>query len=109
MAGRPDFLSLVSNNTPPRVKTNPSAVKELTTLLTDEEVKRIGKEKYEQRFAPTLDTEENRGKFFVLDVITDAHEVGDNLLALLKNATNRNSDDNIYVCRIGSKSVFSLH
>lgn len=108
MAGRSKSLDSVLNHTPQRVKTKPSAEKKLTASLTDEDVNRIGKEKYEKQFAPTLDTEENRGEFFVLNVVTDAHEFGDNLLTLLKNAKERSLDDNIYVRRIGRDFVFSL-
>lgn len=91
------------------MKTTSAPVKEFTVPLTDEEVNLIGEDKYRCIFASGVDTDENKGKFFVLDVITNEYEVGDDLLTLLKNAKQRSPDDNIYVKRIGFNSVFKLH
>ncbi len=101
-------VSLLTGGNQTVIQTKYSPVKASSRRLTDEEVNRIGQEKYEKQFAPLVDTEENFGKFFLLDVVTDKYETGDNLLALLKNAEARQAKDNFYLCRIGRDFVFRL-
>ncbi len=43
--------------------------------MTDAEINRIGKEKYAQEFATFVDTKENQGKLFLLNVVTDDYQI----------------------------------
>lgn len=76
--------------------------------LTDAEAAQLGEAKYNSRFASLVDTPENYGKFFLLDVETDEYEIGDDLLLMLDNAQQRDPDTKFYVTRIGRDAVFRL-
>lgn len=90
------------------MNTAPTLVAEPAAALTDEEINRIGKAKYEQNFAALVDTEENQGKFFLLNVITDDYQITDKLLPLLKEAERSYVGNNFYVCRIGRNTLFRV-
>ena len=83
-------------------------VAEPAASLTDAEINRIGKEKYEQKFAALVDTEENQGRFFMLNVLTDNYQIADKLLPLLKEAERSYVGNNFYVCRIGRNTLFQI-
>ena len=43
--------------------------------LTTEEIARRGEEIYERDLRANLETEENRGKFLIIDIATGAYEI----------------------------------
>lgn len=92
----------------PNMNIAPTPPAEPVAGLTDEEINRIGKAKYEQKFAALVDTEENQGKFFLLNVITDDYQIADKLLPLLKEAERSYVGNNFYVCRIGRDTLFRI-
>ena len=84
-----------------KIKTQIPPVNGLTVALTDEEINRIGKEKYEREYAHKVDIEDNKGKYFVLDVVTGFSQIGEDLLLLTEQAQQQNPHSRFYLKRIG--------
>lgn len=88
-----------------KVKHNPDKI---PAKMTDAYVNRVGGRKYKQKFAPIVNTKENQGKFFVLDIETDEYEIGEDLSAMTEHAVARNPNTKFYLRRIGYNSIFSF-
>ena len=60
--------------------------------LTAEEIARRGEEIYERDSRANLETEENRGKFLIIDIATGAYEIDrEDLAATDRKSTRLNS------------------
>ena len=69
--------------------------------LTAEEIARRGEEIYTRDLRASLETEENRGKFLIIDIITGAYEIDKEDLAATERLLARNPYTITYGLRIG--------
>ncbi len=73
-----------------------------------EEFARRGDEIYERDIRPRVDTEENKGKFVLIDIETGAWEIDDDEMAASKRMEERLPDAQVWMVRVGSRYVFRI-
>jgi hypothetical protein len=76
--------------------------------LTAEEIARRGEEIYARDLRTRLDTEENRGKFLIIDITTGAYEIDRDDLAATERLLARNPNTMTYGLRIGYEAAYEL-
>lgn len=76
--------------------------------LTAEEIARRGEEIYERDLRTKLDTEENRGKFLVIDIATGAYEIDREDLIATERLLTRHPNAMTYGLRIGHEAAYEL-
>jgi len=76
--------------------------------LTAEEIARRGEEIYTRDLRARLATEENRGKFLIIDITTGAYEIDREDLAATERLLARNPHTVTYGLRIGYAAAYEL-
>ena len=76
--------------------------------LTVEEIARRGEEIYERDLRAKLETEENWGKFLIIDIETAAYEIDREDLAATERLLARNPNAMTYGLRIGYEAAYEL-
>lgn len=76
--------------------------------LTAEEIARRGEEIYARDLRVKLDTEENRGKFLIIDIATGAYEIDREDLAATERLLARHANAMTYGLRIGYAAAYEL-
>lgn len=76
--------------------------------LTAEEIARRGEEIYTRDLRARLETEENRGKFLVIDIATEAYEINREDLAATEQLLARHPNTITYGLRIGYEAAYEL-
>ncbi|HLJ54594.1 MAG TPA: hypothetical protein VKT77_06095 [Chthonomonadaceae bacterium] len=75
---------------------------------SSKEITRRGKELYEQRIRPLVETEENVGKIVSIDIETGDYEVGEDLLSTGDRLFARHPGAALYGARIGYNAVYAV-
>jgi len=76
--------------------------------LTAEEIARRGEEIYERDLRARLATEENRGKFLIIDIATGSYEIDREDLAATERLLARHPHAMTYGLRIGYAAAYEL-
>ena len=76
--------------------------------LTAEEIARRGEEIYARDLRARLETEENRGKFLIIDIATGAYEIDREDLAATERLLARHPHTMTYGLRIGYEAAYEL-
>lgn len=76
--------------------------------LTTEEIARRGEEIYERDLRANLETEQNRGKFLIIDIATGAYEIDREDLAATERLLARHANAMTYGLRIGYEAAYEL-
>jgi hypothetical protein len=76
--------------------------------LTAEEIARRGEELYAHDLRTRLETEENRGKFLVIDIATGAYELDREDLVATERLLARHPHAMTYGLRIGYDAAYEL-
>lgn len=76
--------------------------------LTAEEITQRGEEIYERDLRATLETEENRGKFLIIDIKTGAYEIDKEDLAATERLLACHPHAITYGLRIGYDAAYEL-
>lgn len=76
--------------------------------LTAEEIARRGEELYVHDLRARLETEENRGKFLIIDIETGAYEIDREDLAATERLLARHPHAMTYGLRIGYDAAYEL-
>ena len=76
--------------------------------LTAEEIARRGEEIYSRDLRARLETEENRGKFLIIDIATGAYEIDKEDLAATERLLARTPNTITYGLRIGYEAAYEL-
>jgi len=76
--------------------------------LTAEEIARRGEEIYERDLRAKLETEENRGKFLIIDITTGGYEIDREDLVATERLLARNPNAMTYGLRIGYEAAYEL-
>jgi hypothetical protein len=74
----------------------------------DEEIRRRGKELYEQKIRPKVETEENIGKIVSIDVETGDYEIDKDVLQSARRLLKRRPNGVLWSERIGYDAVYAL-
>jgi hypothetical protein len=69
------------------------------------EIVERGKAIYEQQLRSKLDTEENTGKFLIIDIETGDYEIDHDDMAATRRAHARHADGAFYGMRIGYRAA----
>jgi hypothetical protein len=76
--------------------------------LSGDEINRRGKEWYEQKIRPIVETEENIGKVISIDVETGDYAIADEPLAAGDQVLARHPDAAMYGTRIGYNAMYAI-
>ena len=76
--------------------------------LTAKEIARRGEEIYQRDLRARLETEENRGKFLIIDIATGAYEIDREDLAATERLLACNPNTLTYGLRIGYEAAYEL-
>jgi len=76
--------------------------------LTAKEIARRGEAIYQRNLRARLETEENRGKFLIIDIATGAYEIDREDLAATERLLARNPHTVTYGLRIGYEAAYEL-
>jgi hypothetical protein len=76
--------------------------------LSAEEIARRGKEIYERDLRAKLETEENQGKFLIIDITTGGYEIDREDLVATARLLARNPKALTYGLRIGYEAAYEL-
>ena len=76
--------------------------------LTAEEIARRGEEIYTRDLRARLETEENQGKFLIIDITTGDYEIDREDLAATERLLARNPNTMTYGLRIGYEAAYEL-
>lgn len=76
--------------------------------LNPEETARRGKELYESRIRPRVETPENIGKIVSINVETGDYEIGDDPVVTSRRLQARQPDAPIWTERIGYNAVYAV-
>ena len=73
-----------------------------------EEITRRGKELYEKRIGPLVETKDNIGKIVSIDIETGDYEIGEDLISTGDRMFARHPDAALYGARIGYNAVYAV-
>jgi hypothetical protein len=76
--------------------------------LTAKEIARRGEAIYQRDLRARLETEENRGKFLIIDIATGDYEIDREDLAATERLLARNPHTVTYGLRIGYEAAYEL-
>jgi hypothetical protein len=76
--------------------------------LSSEEIARRGKEIYDNRIRPQVETENNIGKLVSIDVETGQYEIGEDLVVTSRRLQAKDPGAAIWTERIGFNAVYSI-
>ena len=76
--------------------------------LTAEEIAQRGEEIYERDLRVQLDTQENQGKFLIIDIETGAYEIDREDLVATERLLARHANTMTYGLRIGYEAAYEL-
>jgi hypothetical protein len=73
--------------------------------FTTHEIVERGKAIYEQQIRQKVGTEENKGKFLIIDIETGDYEMDDDEIAATRRAHARHPDGAFYGMRVGYRAA----
>jgi len=76
--------------------------------FASEEIARRGKELYEQRLRPQVETDENIGKIISIDIESGDYAIDDDLLKAAHRVLDRHPDAALWMQRIGYDAVYAF-
>lgn len=76
--------------------------------LMREEIARLGRELYQKRIRPQVETAENIGKIISIDVETGDYAIGTDLLITSRYLQSKHADAAIWTERIGFNAVYAI-
>ncbi len=76
--------------------------------FANEEIARRGKELYEQRLRPQVETDENIGKIISIDIESGDYAIDDDLLKAAHRVLDRHPDAALWMQRIGYDAVYAF-
>jgi hypothetical protein len=76
--------------------------------LAADEIARRGKELYEQRLRPQVETDENIGKIIAVDVETGDYAIDADLLKAAHRVLDRHAEAALWMERIGYDAVYAF-
>ncbi|MBD2571107.1 hypothetical protein [Anabaena lutea] len=76
--------------------------------LSGEEITKRGKELYENKILPLVETAENIGKIISINVETGEYKIGDDLIITSRKIQTKQVDAPIWAGRIGFNAVYAV-
>ncbi len=76
--------------------------------ISSEDIDRRGREWYEQKLRPLVETSENIGKIISIDVETGDYAIGDDLMSAGDAVLARHPGAAMYGARIGYNAVYAV-
>jgi hypothetical protein len=88
----------------------PSVEEEIVShpRFSGEEIAQRGRELYEQRLRPKVETDENIGKIISIDIETGDYAIDDDLLKAAHRVLDRHPDAALWMQRIGYDAVYAF-